>query len=109
MYSLTFQGLVLFGRDLSQIPCFRNSYLYGISSGIGCGLIFFLFTSRVKASMDFGMASFAVITLSYWAHCRYNYSKTKFEMQRVQEALKRKAMYEGTELDVEATNKTVDV
>lgn len=90
---------MLFGRDLSRIPCFRNSYLYGISGGIGCGLIYFLLTSRVKASMDFGMASFAVITLSYWVQCRYNYSKTKFEMERVQELLRRKATYEGTQED----------
>lgn len=30
--------LVIFGRDVSEIPCFRNSFLYGIGSGIGTGL-----------------------------------------------------------------------
>lgn len=28
----------LFGRDVSEIPCFRNSFLYGIGSGVGVGL-----------------------------------------------------------------------
>lgn len=92
---------MLFGRDISQIPCFRNSYLYGISGGIGCGLLYFLLTSRVKASMDFGVASFAVITLSYWTQCRYNYSKTKMEMEKVQELLRRRSLFEGTEGDDE--------
>lgn len=73
--------------------------MYGIFGGIGCGLLFFLFTSRVKAATDFGVASFAVITLSYWTHCRYNYSKMRLEMERVKEFLKERALLEGTEKD----------
>lgn len=49
--------------------------------------------------MDFGVASFAVITLSYWIQCRYNYAVAKFEMERTQELLRRKALFEGTEED----------
>lgn len=30
--------LNLFGRDVSEIPCFRNSFLYGIGGGVGMGL-----------------------------------------------------------------------
>lgn len=30
--------LLLFGRDVSEIPCFRNSFLYGIGGGVGTGL-----------------------------------------------------------------------
>ena len=30
--------LYVFGRDVSEIPCFRNSFLYGISGGFGLGL-----------------------------------------------------------------------
>nr|CAD7202231.1 unnamed protein product [Timema douglasi] len=44
----TKRKLILFGRDVSEIPCFRNSYLYGISSGIGMGLTYFMFTSKVR-------------------------------------------------------------
>lgn len=30
--------LYILGRDVSEIPCFRNSFLYGISGGFGMGL-----------------------------------------------------------------------
>lgn len=30
--------LVIFGRDVSEIPCFRGSFLFGIGSGFGTGL-----------------------------------------------------------------------
>lgn len=93
------QSVVVFGQDIAQIPCFRSSFLYGISGGIASGLLYFLLTSRVKTSMDFGVASFAIVTMSYWGHCRYNYSKNKFEMEKVQELLRRRAMYEGTATD----------
>lgn len=38
--------LVLFGRDVSKIPCFRNSFLTGIYGGVGCGIASFLATSK---------------------------------------------------------------
>lgn len=103
---------MIFGRDVSKMPCFRNSYLYGIGSGIGSGLMYFMFTSKSLASCNFGMASFFIVTLSYWTQCRYKYSKTKFEMQRMQELLRQHQIYEGTEternLEEELRNKTVD-
>lgn len=91
------QSVIIFGRDVSKIPCFRNSFLYGTLSGLGSGLVFFLFTSRVKASTDFSVATFAVVTMSYWFTCRYNYSKAKFEMMQAQEYLKQRVLLEGTE------------
>lgn len=33
--------------------------------------------------------------------CRYDYSKQKFDMLRVQEAIKQKALYEGTQRDID--------
>lgn len=85
--------------------------MYGISGGLGLGLLYFLFTSRVRAATDFGVASFAVVTLSYWVHCRYNFSKTKFEMSKAQEMLRRRALFEGTEKDVDIVpdTKPVDI
>ena len=55
-----------FGKELSEIPCFRNTFLYGILTGIGSGLGFFLFTSRTKRSCDVGVGSFVVTSLAYW-------------------------------------------
>lgn len=65
--SLLFQKKVtLFGRDLSEIPCFRNSWLYGISGGIGVGLLYFLFTSKTRMASHVAVGSVCTITMSYW-------------------------------------------
>lgn len=56
----------LFGRDLGSIPCFRSSFLNGIGGGIGTGLTYFLFTSKVRQACHTTVLSFAGITLSYW-------------------------------------------
>lgn len=106
---------MIFGKDVSKIPCFRNSFLYGILGGIGSGLVYFLFTSKVRVATNFGVASYAVITMSYWTQCRYKYSKTKFEMAQVQKLLREHALYEGTfqekELDeqLKANSEPVEV
>lgn len=88
---------MIFGRDVAKIPCFRNSFLYGILGGIGSGLTYFLFTSKPKTATHFGFASYTVITIGFWIQCRYNYSKTKFEMARMQALLRHHAVLEGTE------------
>lgn len=90
---------MIFGRDVSKMPCFRNSYLYGVSCGIGTGLAYFMFTSRTRAACNFGVLGFTVVTLGYWTNCRYEYSKTKFEMLQLQELMRQKQMYEGTEVE----------
>lgn len=107
------QGIVIFGRDITKTPCFRNSFLYGICGGITCGLARFMFTSRVKSATDFAFASFVVITMGYWFQCRYEYSKTKFEMERMKHLLENHIMNEGKlkekEVNVIDDNKPVDV
>ncbi|CAG9770260.1 unnamed protein product [Ceutorhynchus assimilis] len=87
---------MIYGRDVSKIPCFRNSFLYGTLSGLGIGLAHFMFTSRVGKSVNYSVYSFSMFSVSYWIYCRYNFSKTKFEMLRMQETLTEKALKEGT-------------
>lgn len=64
------QGLMLFGRDVSKIPCFRNSFLYGIGGGFAGGLLTFLFTSRPQLSTHSAMGVFMAVTFGYWGQCR---------------------------------------
>ncbi|XP_063240428.1 cytochrome c oxidase assembly protein COX20, mitochondrial [Bacillus rossius redtenbacheri] len=99
---------MLFGRDVSQIPCFRDSYLYGISGGLGAGLLFFLFTSRIRMATHVGFGSFVGITLSYWAYCRYTRSVSDQNLQLLKQAMDRKLMYEGTAVEeqIEGIKKT---
>lgn len=32
------RSLYIFGKDVSEMPCFRNSFLYGIGGGMGTGI-----------------------------------------------------------------------
>uniref|UniRef100_A0A6P7GMF5 Cytochrome c oxidase assembly protein COX20, mitochondrial n=1 Tax=Diabrotica virgifera virgifera TaxID=50390 RepID=A0A6P7GMF5_DIAVI len=110
---LVILSLIIFGRDVSKIPCFRNSLLYGIGGGLFCGLFRFMFTSHTLKSVNFSVYSFSFITLGYWIQCRYNYSKTKFEMMRLQEMLQNHAILEGTQeaeiIEKELGTRPVDV
>ncbi|VVC89837.1 uncharacterized protein LOC126965376 [Leptidea sinapis] len=90
------KGLVLFGRDLSQIPCFRDSFVYGIASGVGVGLASFIKTSKPLYSQHIGFSTFVMTTMIYWSYCRYQWSKQRFDAQLMQEALRDKIVHEGT-------------
>lgn len=91
--------LIIFGRDVSEIPCFRNSFLYGISGGFIGGMAYFLYTSKIKHACHTAMSSFSIITLSYWFYCRYEYSKKKLELDRMKAYLQKRVLREGTEME----------
>lgn len=99
MYFPTFQGLVIFGRDVSQIPCFRESFLYGMGTGVGLGLATFLKTSKPMVSQHVGVGMFSISTLLYWSYCRWCWSQQRFDAQLMQEALKDKILHEGTAVE----------
>lgn len=65
------QTLFLFGRDVSQIPCFRESFLNGIIGGVAIGLGTFMRTSRPRQACNYAIGSQTLITLLYWSYCRY--------------------------------------
>ncbi|XP_055712754.1 cytochrome c oxidase assembly protein COX20, mitochondrial [Phlebotomus papatasi] len=102
------KSLMIFGRDVSQIPCFRQSFLYGISGGIAAGFATFLFTSRTRLSSHAAVAFFCFTTLGYWSQCRYNWSKTKFEYNQLKRGMQEYAMYEGTDLAKEVQKRGTD-
>ncbi|KAI4479321.1 hypothetical protein M0804_011106 [Polistes exclamans] len=89
--------IILFGRNILEIPCFRNSFLYGISSGVGGGLLGFLFTSRPKFAMHCAMGTYFNVTIIYWFYCRYNRARDEFNAARMQEIFQRAATMEGTD------------
>ncbi|XP_008487154.2 cytochrome c oxidase assembly protein COX20, mitochondrial-like [Diaphorina citri] len=60
------KDIYIFGRNLNEIPCFRNSLLYGISSGLGVGLGTFLFTSNGRKALHYGFGSYLGVTWIYW-------------------------------------------
>ena len=58
--------MTTFNKNIAEIPCLRNSYFYGIWSGIAGGLGHFMFTSKPRISTHFGMGTFCISTLTYW-------------------------------------------
>ncbi|KAJ6648173.1 Cytochrome c oxidase assembly protein COX20, mitochondrial [Pseudolycoriella hygida] len=103
------KSLYIFGRDVSKIPCFRNSFLYGMTTGIGVSVGTFMFTSRPQLGMHVGMASFTLTTLFYWFHCRYNFSKAQFEYAKIRKHMKDATIYEGTEVEEALKNSAESV
>lgn len=63
------------------------------------GLVHFLATSRVKRSFDVGVTGFMLTTLGSWFFCRYNNAKLRVQQRVIQEGIKNKVIYEGTNLD----------
>jgi len=91
--------LVIFGKDLSAVPCWRNSWLYGISGGLGSGLVYFLFTSKIRAATNVGFTSIMAITGAYWCVCRYQYEKQARELEKLREYIEKRVLIEGTEME----------
>ena len=85
----------LFGKSISDIPCFRESFLYGIVGGLGVGLTSFLFTSRVGRSVDYVVYSYGAITAVTWCYCRYEKSHRHLELQRFKREMRNQALVEG--------------
>ncbi|XP_023720147.1 cytochrome c oxidase assembly protein COX20, mitochondrial isoform X2 [Cryptotermes secundus] len=94
------KSVTIFGRDVAAIPCFRSSFLYGIGSGFAGGLTYFLFTSNTRWATHVGFTSFVIVTMSYWFHCRWQWSKKKFTHGQLQAVMQKQAMYEGTDYDL---------
>ncbi|CAL8106951.1 unnamed protein product [Orchesella dallaii] len=89
--------LNLFGHDVGTIPCFRNSFLYGITGGIGSGIVHFAVSSRLPSATKFGFWSYVGITFSYWCYCRYEFTMTKFRYSQLTFAMKQNALKDGTD------------
>ncbi|KYQ51042.1 Protein FAM36A [Trachymyrmex zeteki] len=86
------KAVMLFGRDIRKIPCFKHSMLFGIYSGLAAGLGTFMFTSRVKLSTNVALGSYMGVTVVYWFYCRYNYTMEKHEMQNLQNIIRQKSI-----------------
>ncbi|KAJ0004832.1 hypothetical protein NQD34_011046 [Periophthalmus magnuspinnatus] len=94
------KGFRLLGiLDIQNVPCARESLLYGGGGGLAAGLLHFLATSRVRRSYDVGFAGFFVTTLGSWFYCRLNNAKFRAQERFIQQGLRNKVVYQGTSLD----------
>ncbi|XP_068925254.1 cytochrome c oxidase assembly protein COX20, mitochondrial [Petaurus breviceps papuanus] len=87
--------------DIQNVPCARDSVLYGSLGSVLAGFGHFLFTSRLRRSCDIAVAVFILGTLGCWFPCRYNYAKQRIQQRIVQEGIKNKILFESTHLDPE--------
>ncbi|EDV24116.1 Cytochrome c oxidase protein 20-like protein [Trichoplax sp. H2] len=69
--------------DYQKVPCARSSLLYGISGGLVVGALVFTRTKIVRRSCDYAVASFAVVSLSFWTYCNYHVSKERARLRKI--------------------------
>uniref|UniRef100_A0A8C6UU78 Cytochrome c oxidase assembly protein COX20, mitochondrial n=1 Tax=Neogobius melanostomus TaxID=47308 RepID=A0A8C6UU78_9GOBI len=94
------KGFRLLGiLDVQNVPCARESLLYGTGGALAVGLLHFLATSRVRRSYDVGFAGFLATTLGSWFYCRINNAKLRVQERVIQQGLRNKVVYQGTSLD----------
>ncbi|XP_067411346.1 cytochrome c oxidase assembly protein COX20, mitochondrial [Emydura macquarii macquarii] len=87
--------------DIQNIPCARESILYGSLGSLVVGLGHFLATSRIKRSFDVGIGGFVLTCLGCWMYCRYNNAKLRIQQRIIQESIRNKILFEGSDLDPE--------
>ncbi|KAM9803947.1 cytochrome c oxidase assembly protein COX20, mitochondrial [Neosynchiropus ocellatus] len=85
--------------DVQKTPCAREAVLYGAGGSVAAGLLNFLATSRVRRSFDIGFAGFLVTTLGSWFYCRLNNARLRTQRRMIQEGMRNKIVYEGTDVD----------
>ncbi|KAM4040582.1 cytochrome c oxidase assembly protein COX20, mitochondrial [Anomaloglossus baeobatrachus] len=90
---------LLWIMDVQKTPCARESVLFGSVGSLVIGVGNFLATSRVKRSCDLAAGGFILSTLGSWLYCRYNYAKLRIQQRIVQEGIKNKVIYEGSNID----------
>ncbi|XP_027784349.1 cytochrome c oxidase assembly protein COX20, mitochondrial isoform X2 [Marmota flaviventris] len=81
--------------DVENIPCARDSILYGSLGSVVAGLGHFLLTSRIRRSCDVGVGGFILVTLGCW----YNHAKQRIQERIAREGIKNQILYESTHLD----------
>ncbi|XP_074100928.1 cytochrome c oxidase assembly factor COX20 lethal (3) 87Df [Cotesia typhae] len=94
------KNLIIFGRDVAKIPCFRSSWLYGIYSGFGCGILTFMFTSRTPLASHVAIGSTFGVTLVYFSVCRYRFAKDDMMVKQLRVYMKDSMDLEGEDREV---------
>ncbi|XP_072187635.1 cytochrome c oxidase assembly protein COX20, mitochondrial isoform X2 [Excalfactoria chinensis] len=85
--------------DVKNVPCARESVLYGSLGSLVLGLGHFLATSRVRRSCDFAVGGFICTMLGYWFYCRYNLAQQRIRQRMLKEGMRNKLLFEGSSLD----------
>uniref|UniRef100_A0A8C3R1I2 Cytochrome c oxidase assembly protein COX20, mitochondrial n=1 Tax=Cyanoderma ruficeps TaxID=181631 RepID=A0A8C3R1I2_9PASS len=87
--------------DVKNVPCARDSVLYGSLGSLVMGLGHFLATSRVRRSCDVAVGSYICTMLGYWFYCRYNLAQQRVRQRMLKEGMRNRVLFEGSYLDPE--------
>lgn len=85
---------MFFGTNLAKIPCFRESFMAGIGSGLIVGLVYNLALSRNPFRLAFG--TYGLVTFGYFIQCRYTYRMEEHQMKQIRYAMAKRQFIEGT-------------
>jgi len=72
-------------QNATQIPCFRNSMLWGIGGGVGVGAVRAIWTSRPSVIGSWTVISFVLISAFQWETCRSARQRELQQMRMIQE------------------------
>ncbi|KAG9026024.1 hypothetical protein FS837_004750 [Tulasnella sp. UAMH 9824] len=100
-------------KRLPEIPCARNSLMYGIASGAGIGALRYL-NAGPKPAANWAMGAFVFISCTSWAVCRRERAQELEVMQTMQRqyperharAAKEKALGRKAELEAGGNSST---
>jgi len=90
------EPMTLFKR-FEAIPCFRTSFMTGISSGLGIGLAYFLYSNNPANVPKIALGSYVGVTLATWTYCRWQYAQKAVTRDNWQKFMQHKFATEGTE------------
>jgi len=93
-------------KNVGNIPCGRDSLLYGIGGGVGIGCLRFLGSSNPRIAGNWAVGSFMVIALYQWETCRRTRKRQEDKLKILEQkyphrhinTLKQRAEEEGKEM-----------
>ncbi|KAK9721620.1 hypothetical protein K7432_003280 [Basidiobolus ranarum] len=71
-----------------QMPCFRDSVLYGIGSGTGLGVGHFLLKKSIKPACNWAVGGFALVSILSWEVCQYQRRVKLHQIETIVNTLK---------------------
>jgi len=88
-------------RKLTEIPCFRSTFLTAIPSAVTVGLLSFLVTSKAYVAAELAYATLAGVGFGYFVHCREQYERMARDNKELGRLMKLMHEYRGTEIETQ--------
>ncbi|KAH6912606.1 hypothetical protein BKA70DRAFT_1422180 [Coprinopsis sp. MPI-PUGE-AT-0042] len=73
-------------RHITEVPCARNSLLYGISGGVGIGFVRALSAAPMVAG-HWAVGTFALVSLGSWHLCQKQFQDERKRVEQIIESM----------------------